>query len=882
MAHVIEVPHLELHDNDDLNLNINDSPPRELQPTGQGPAQSQAQAATRIRSPRLRYSPSVNTLMTALRTPRRLKIVSAVVGMLAVVAVSVALAVHYSKGTKATQGKPTIPVSPQTAEPTPFLKIIHENDGTAIFVLSKQYWNASFMVYPTVVKHAAPPRMGFERGSILLDTSDYVFHFEKTFDERFLVLVLENHRTRLRDEADELKKVFDTSQWPGYVTSIAIYMETEDAFHFATEPFLANGFFVSSKLVSPYFSAIPDSSGFYPRNTNFQVEYELDDGVVWVNYAVGLLPETVLAQRAADDRVGYFTQRYTRYGVDNNDVANLTTLKYETMDSGVTIINRRRLELNGQGKTKDPIVFYIDPSVPARWRQAFAAGVTAWQPAFTAIGFPDAIKAVLPGDPDWPADYRIGDLRYNSISVMISEMTYAYGPSVVDPRSGEILHSDITFEYGFFNEVIADFDVRSPVDPPSAHVARREQRKRRMRSHETRPEACGFGHSPRHQADRVLLSMALGGKAGAIPSAIIGRHFTDIVMHEVGHTLGLRHNFAGTTAITRAQLSDQTYTSVNGLSSSIMDYIAVNIFSDLTDNAKPTHDFYQTVIGAYDKAAIAYGYKPLDDEKPGHMSPKLAALAKAAPLFLTDEDADLWTNPMSQRFDISSDPIDYANDRLELVKALRATIISKIPEDASWTALWRYEAALLSMVNATIDVVQPFLGGVKVTHAHRKANENAYTPEYVSKADQTRALAVLQRIISADTGVFPDPTTYGSYINVMGYPDEDCRRPSNDYGCLARGLVDIDAAVLSVRRYAVIAALFPALDRIIAQDVNSPLTLADVLGGVNTAASNKPQLAQNQALKLFFANLLHDVVENKDGDERLIAELATFVNSTLV
>ncbi|TMW63369.1 hypothetical protein Poli38472_002310 [Pythium oligandrum] len=811
--------------------------------------------------------------MTTLRTPRRLKIISAVAAGLCVIAVSIALAVHFSQ--HKAKAEKTIPVTPQTADIPPFLKVNFEDDGTAVFVLRKTNWNSPFIVYPTVVKHSAPPQFGFERGSILLDTSDYVFHFEKSFDKRFLLLILENHLSRLQSDTDELKQVFEDSQWPGYVTSVAIYMETDDAFYFATEPFLSNGFFVSSVLISPYFSTMKTSSSFYPRNTNLQVEYELRSGVVQVNYAIGLLPDTTMNQRAADDRVGYFMQRYIRYGVTNNDAITATAEGTQDMGTAVTIINRRRMEKDANGDALQPVYYYIDPSVPLRWHQAFANGVNAWAAAFEAIGIKKAIKAIIPGDSEWPTDYRLGDLRYNSISVMMSDQTYAYGPIVVDPRSGEILHSDITFEYGFFDEVISDFDVLSPVAPPAARTAKNG---RKQVSH--RLGQCGMSMSPHHQVDRAVLGLLFGTKMSAVPDSIIAKHFADIVMHEVGHTLGLRHNFAGTAKITRAQLKDQTYTSANGLSSSIMDYIPVNVFSDLTDNDASTHDFYQTVIGSYDKAAIAYGYSDVTGENPGYLSAGLSTLAKAAPLFLTDEDVDGGTNPYGQRFDLSSDPIDYANDRLELVKHFRsASMADKLAEDAPWSNFWRRERALMRLIQFAIKVIQPFLGGVNVVHAHRKANEAAYAPDFVSKADQERALEVLARVIRADDGIFPAPSDYPTYIETVGYPNEDCSGPNTDYGCLARGLVDIDGYVLMLRQAAVNATLEPFLNRIIQQDSNSPLTIVEALDTVKTAVKTNPTVARNKAVNAFFKQRLTDMSTDVQQDTRLQTIVTDFLTT---
>lgn len=795
----------------------------------------------------------------------------------------------------------TVPVSIMTADSAPptFLSVGYANDGSAQFVLSKKYWSKSFMVYPTIEKHSGPPQSGHERGSVLLDTTDYVFHFEKSLDGDALLFVPENHRSRLQSGNDDLKTMFDASEWAGYYMKVDIDVETDDAYTIPSDVFLSNGFFVADALSSSLYTIIPGGTKFYPRNSILRVEYELESAIVVVSYAIKLLPETVMRQRVADDRVGYFSTRYTLYGADSEFSASLATKNathsgdvaagdgddddadddgFHSIDPEVTVVNRRRLELDPEtNKTKEPIVYYIDQSVPARWRDAFVAGVEAWKPAFEAIGFRDAIKAIVPGDKDWPLDYRLGDLRYNSISVMISSETYALGPSVIDPRSGEILHSDIIFEYGFFNEVMADFDQKSPVDPPKArpHAGSASDRSYgRLRQ-------CGLGQHPHHQAERMLLGLVTG--SGYVPEEIIGHHFTDIVMHEVGHTLGLRHNFAGSSMVSRKQLNDDEYVEIHGLSTSIMDYVPANIFSDLKPVKAATRKYYMTTIGAYDKAAIAYGYAIVDDEEDGTKSKALTKLARQTPFFLTDEDTDVVSSPYGQRFDLSDDPVDFANDRLDLAKLLRKSkVVAKIPDDASWTILWRREAALLRMINGTADTVSDFFGGVNVSHAHRNKGEKRYTPPYISKEIQQRALAVLTRVISGEQGLFPAPQDYSTYIQVRGFDGEDCAGPNLEYGCLARGLVDLDHVIFYIQKKAITRALFPIMERIVAQDVNAPLALSELLVALNSAthveddsSSEKVVVSRAKVVRAFLVDTLQALVDDKGTDVRISEAILT-------
>ncbi|EEY69416.1 uncharacterized protein PITG_05650 [Phytophthora infestans T30-4] len=735
-------------------------------------------------------------LLDTDRRRRQVKKASLTVLFLLLVGVSIGLAARFSRDHSKVQNGHVVP----------FFDVQFYPGERAIFVISKEHWNSSFIVYPTVVKRAAPVITGVERGGILLETNDFVFHFEFSADGRHLQLVQEYHYASLHgDKADELQQIFDDSQWPGFNTKVPIYAETDDAYYIPSDLFLSNGFFVSSVLASSDFTALDGPSESFARNTMLFVEYELPSGVMEVNYAIGLLPDEIMPQRVADDRVGYFSKRYSQYSLTDQEISDGNG--YHRWDPQMTVIHRRKLELDSSGKTtKNPITYYIDPSVPKEWREAFATGVKAWNPAFERIGFPNAIRAVLPGDSDWPSDYRLGDLRYNSISVMISEQTYAYGPSITDPRSGEILHSDIVFEYGFFNEVMFSFDMKSLVDPPrarsehsngdNAKVLKANAQFQHTRTGQSR--SCGLAHEDQHKADWMMLSSVTGDEQGFVPKRLVAQHFADIVMHEVGHTLGLRHNFAGSSAYLRDQLRDPAFVAEHGLSTSIMDYLPVNIFSDLTKDEAKNHGFFMTTIGAYDYAAIAYGYSIISDETPGYKHPRLSELAANAPLFLTDETVDYMLNPYAQRFDLSSDPVDYAADRLKFVQNARSSnaALNKIPDDASWTTLWQREIVYLRLLEQAIDIVRPVLGGVNITHAHRGKDGGAYNATFVSKETQLQALKVLLRIVEAEKGLFPEPKDYNSFVEVVGYDDEDCNESTLDYACLGRGLVDVGAYVL--------------------------------------------------------------------------------------
>jgi len=285
-------------------------------------------------------------------------------------------------------------------------------------------------------------------------------------------------------------------------------------------------------------------------------------GTIVLFHSLVELPEHPMTPRLYDSRVGYFADALYDYS------------REEPRAVQRAFINRYRLEKKVPGAAVSdpvtPIVYYVDPATPTKFVPWIKKAIEDWKPAFEAAGFSNAIVAKeAPSkeeDPDWDAE----DVRYSVIRWLPSTTENASGPHVSDPRSGEILDADIQLYHNVQNLAsMWYFTQVSALDP---------------------------------QAQKLPL-----------PDALMGRLVEFIVAHELGHTLGLRHNMKSSSLYTLEQIRDKNFVKVNGHTPSIMDYARFNYVAQPEDGI-PAEDLIPK-IGAYDRFAIHWGYAPVADAK---------------------------------------------------------------------------------------------------------------------------------------------------------------------------------------------------------------------------------------------------------------------------
>jgi hypothetical protein len=275
------------------------------------------------------------------------------------------------------------------------------------------------------------------------------------------------------------------------------------------------------------------------------------------HYSLAKLPDVPMTPRHADSRVGYFTTERWDFTTDDR---RIPLVRY---------VNRWRLEKKdptaAMSEPRKPIVFWIDRTVPERYRATIRDGVLEWNKAFERIGYKDAIRVeVQPED----ADFNTSDIRHASIRWMTTARSAftAIGPSVVDPRTGEILDADIGMDATQFR-AIRSYSAEAVPSRPS------------FESRDDHLYCTYASESAEHAGFALALLEARDGFTLDGPEAeafILGR-LKSTTMHEVGHTLGLTHNFRASTAYTEAQLADRGFTSRNGIAGSVMEYNAVNL-----------------------------------------------------------------------------------------------------------------------------------------------------------------------------------------------------------------------------------------------------------------------------------------------------------------
>jgi hypothetical protein len=453
--------------------------------------------------------------------------------------------------------------------------------------------------------------------------------------------------------------------------------------------------------------------------------------------------DTGYKPRLADPRVGYFTNDF--YSVD----------RFLQSDRTERYIYRFHLEKKdpnaAMSEPVKPIVWYIDTSVPKEYRQACKDGILRWNAAFEKIGYKNAIvvKDAPTDDPDWDhADGRFNVFRWT----MSPDSGYAIALARTDPFTGEVLNASVTVDANMLSFAQQE---QQDIGVPSAEAYRRALSVLTRNPKETRTTDQVLYSTPKDEAMASLQAKAheLGWNLdqcryaeGARPLAEYGwnayeavspilsitreeyaRQFLrDVVSHEVGHTLGLRHNFISSTNLTTAQLGDDDITAKESIAASVMDYTPANIVAIL----KGKKNFYAPTIGRYDFWAIEYGYKPIS----GNIGerPVLGAIAAKSSqpglAFMTDENADNW-DPYVVRFDCAKDPLAYSAKMIEAAKHIRSYAVNKMPTKGdNYAKRTTYIMRSINSVFREGRYAARFVGGVAARRDYAGSGVNTLAP----------------------------------------------------------------------------------------------------------------------------------------------------------
>lgn len=414
-----------------------------------------------------------------------------------------------------------------------------------------------------------------------------------------------------------------------------------------------------------------------------------------LNTSVRLLSKVPMNTRLFDSRVGYFADNYVEYSDDQQKVENqIFAVRYKLEPKPEDLENYKKGLLVEPIK---PIVYYIDPATPKKWVPYLIAGVNDWNVAFEKAGWKNAIQGK-----EWPNDSTMSleDARFSVIRYFASDIENAYGPQVHDPRSGEILESHIGWYHNVMNLVHDWYMIQTAAVDPNA---------RKMKFDDT----------------------------------LMGNLIRFVSSHEVGHTLGLRHNMGSSSKTPVEKLRDKKWVEANGHTASIMDYARFNYVAQPEDNISQSGLFPR--IGDYDKWAIQWGYtytgKGDEDDKKINNKWVIEALSKNDRLWFGGEGYN--ADPRAQTEDLGDNAVLASEYGIKNLKR----IIVKLPE---WTKeeadhyqnLNEIYTQLVGQFNRYMGHVVKNIGGVNETFKSIEEKGDVYTPTPVGM--QKAAMNFLQ------------------------------------------------------------------------------------------------------------------------------------------
>eukprot|EP00930_Biecheleria_cincta_P097736 TRINITY_DN8941_c0_g6_i1.p1 TRINITY_DN8941_c0_g6~~TRINITY_DN8941_c0_g6_i1.p1 ORF type:complete len:1006 (+),score=139.87 TRINITY_DN8941_c0_g6_i1:442-3018(+) len=550
---------------------------------------------------------------------------------------------------------------------------------------------------------------------------------------------------------------------------------------------IMGGFWVADSVIEAKFYRLKHAAQFC-NNFDVVAEYQLSDGPIQVGYSVVLLPQQPMQPRRSDDRLLFFDTAYTDLGY--RPAASPLSMPSRAVDRHVSMIWRYDL----QRLPNRTIRVHVDPSVPERWREMFRQGIEAWNEAFAQLGEPNAVKGIVPGDADWPTDYSIADARFSTISWDLSDEVMSAGIAKVDPRSGEIVKSDITMSDGWVQSYLEDLDVLAPEMTHSSFLDQKTTPNKKgvgllqQESHlkQSSKVHLGLGYRVERGRDRsVRSSPYLQRLNSSQQETVLGTGLRSIVMHEMGHILGLRHNFKGSMGTSLECIKNKSCTGQYGFSSSVMDYVPMNI----PEVDSPDIDVFSHVVGEYDKLAIFYGYAPVKNASWPDPEPELQGTLSQAESFETCYDDDQSEeDPSCMAYDMSDDPIAYFEQEFNRLGRIgRDLQAMSVGPGEPYRLYGDAYIDLMSRAYTMSQKVVKWIGGIRNRYVHRSLD--GAVSRLASRAPhpvetQRRAFALLLRMLRAEGLRPPEPSlpwlVHGSLRDDMV--------SSTDYGDITRRL----------------------------------------------------------------------------------------------